>query len=80
MVMTFMMFAYHPLMLLQVMRWKKQLSPSLTIDLPLDLQVKVLCAQGALYTRQKKLNKAKVSAVLYDTYVICTIFSSSCSE
>ncbi|XP_045105661.1 tetratricopeptide repeat protein 23-like isoform X2 [Portunus trituberculatus] len=42
-----------------VMRWKKQLNPSLTIDLPLDLQVKVLCAQAALYTKQKKLTKAK---------------------
>lgn len=44
----------------QVMRWKKQLSPSLTIDLPLDLQVKVLCAQATLYSKQKKLTKAKV--------------------
>ncbi|XP_050704072.1 uncharacterized protein LOC126989545, partial [Eriocheir sinensis] len=42
-----------------VLRWKKQLSPSLTIDLPLELQVKVLCAQGVLYTKQKKLTKAK---------------------
>ncbi|XP_063851325.1 tetratricopeptide repeat protein 23-like isoform X2 [Scylla paramamosain] len=42
-----------------VMRWKKQLNPSLTIDLPLDLQVKVLCAQAALYTKQKKITKAK---------------------
>ncbi|XP_042218442.1 tetratricopeptide repeat protein 23-like isoform X2 [Homarus americanus] len=42
-----------------VSRWKKKLTPSLTMDRALDLQVKVLCAQATLYTKRRKYIKAR---------------------
>ncbi|XP_066989893.1 tetratricopeptide repeat protein 23-like [Macrobrachium rosenbergii] len=38
---------------------KKRLTPSLTMDRALDLQVKVLCAQATLYKKRRKFTKAK---------------------
>lgn len=42
-----------------VSRRKKKLTPSLTMDRALDLQVKVLCAQATLYTKRRKYIKAR---------------------
>ncbi|XP_068220762.1 uncharacterized protein [Palaemon carinicauda] len=42
-----------------VSKRKKRLTPSLTMDRALDLQVKVLCAQAILYKKRRKFTKAK---------------------
>lgn len=48
-----------------VSRRKKKLTPSLTMDRALDLQVKVLCAQATLYTKRRKYTKARQSTRKY---------------
>nr|XP_045593996.1 tetratricopeptide repeat protein 23-like isoform X1 [Procambarus clarkii]XP_045593997.1 tetratricopeptide repeat protein 23-like isoform X1 [Procambarus clarkii] len=42
-----------------VSRRKKKLTPSLTMDRALDLQVKVLCAQATLHSKRRKYLKAR---------------------
>ncbi|KAK7065163.1 hypothetical protein SK128_025115, partial [Halocaridina rubra] len=42
-----------------VSKRKKKLTPSLTMDRALDLEVKVLCAQATMYTKRRNYPKAK---------------------